>query len=88
LIKLTVAFMCLLVNYILLSEIISPLLQPDIYGPMSFFELFFRLIPPAFYINICLYYLIMENILLAMAELTQLRRRVFYEDWWNAKTVS
>jgi hypothetical protein len=84
----TVAALCLLVNYILLSEIINPLLQPPIYNHMSFIELFFRLIPPAFFINVCLYYLIMENILLAMAELTQLSNRVFYQDWWNAQTVS
>lgn len=55
---------------------------------MSFIELFFRLIPVAFYVNICLYYLIMENILLAMAEITQLKNRVFYEDWWNSQTIS
>jgi hypothetical protein len=87
-IKISVAAMCLLINYILMTEIINPLLQPEVYDRMSFIELFFRLIPFAFYVNICLYYLIMENILLAMAELTQLRKRVFYDDWWNAQTIS
>lgn len=36
----------------------------------------------------CLYYLIMDNIMLAIAELVQLENRRFYEDWWNAKTMS
>lgn len=30
----------------------------------------------------------MENILQAMAEITQLKDRVVYEDWWNAETIS
>ena len=55
---------------------------------MSFTELFFKLIPLIFYVNISLYYLIMENILSSMAELTQLKNRHYYLDWWNAKTVS
>jgi hypothetical protein len=76
------------VKYSHLDGDVNPLLQPPIYNHMSFIELFFRLIPPAFFINVCLYYLIMENILLAMAELTQLSNRVFYQDWWNAQTVS
>jgi hypothetical protein len=87
-IKFCVAGSCLLINYILMTEIINPLIQPESYSAMSFVELFFRLIPVAFYVNVCLYYLIMENIMLAMSELTQLRSRVFYLDWWNAETVS
>lgn len=87
-IKAIVAGICLLINYILMTEFIAPYLQPEVHGKMSFIELFFKLIPLAFYVNICLYYLIMENIMLAMAEITQLQRRHFYHDWWNAETVS
>jgi hypothetical protein len=46
------------------------------------------LIPLVFYINLCLYYLVVENILTASAEITQLRNRSYYDDWWNAETVS
>ena len=55
---------------------------------MSFLELYFRLTPLLFYVQVVLYYLIMENIVLAMVEITQLRSRHFYFDWWNAQTVS
>lgn len=54
---------------------------------MYFFELFFNLIPPAFYVNVTLYYLIMENIFTASAELTQMSYRRYYGDWWNSETV-
>lgn len=87
-IKSLVATVCLLFNYILMSQIINPFLQPSVYDKMSFVELFFKLIPYAFYVNVCLYYLIMENILPAMAEITQLQNRHFYQDWWNAETIS
>jgi len=88
LIKSAVASVCLLINYILMTELIAPYLLPEVYNPMSFIELFFKLIPLAFYVNICLYYMIMENIMLSMAEITQLKHRHFYLDWWNATTVS
>jgi hypothetical protein len=82
------AGVCLLINYILLTEIIMPFLLAAAFEKMSFLELSFRLTPLLFYVQMCLYYLIMENIMLAMAEITQLRHRVFYSDWWNAETVS
>lgn len=59
--------MCLLINYILVTEIIAPYLEPMYHRNMSFLELFFRLTPLLFFEHMCLYYLIMENILLAMA---------------------
>lgn len=55
---------------------------------MSYAQLCFRLTPLFFFEHMVLYYLIMENILLALAELTQLKNRKFYSDWWNAETVS
>lgn len=88
LIKSLTATMCLVINYILVTEMIAPYVWTDIHQTMSFLELFFRLTPLLFFEHVCLYYLIMENILLALAEITQLRRRRFFLDWWNAETVS
>lgn len=49
--------------------------------------LFFKLIPLTFYINMILYYMVFDNVLAAVAEITQIKYRVFYLDWWNAKTI-
>ena len=72
LVKSLTAAVCLLINYILLTEFIAPYLDPSVYTKMSFAELFFRLTPLLFFAHCTLYYLIMENIMLAMGEITQL----------------
>lgn len=87
LIKGVVALGCLLINYLLVTEMMEPLLEPSGFDAMSFPELCFKLLPPTFYVNVCLYYLIMENIVPAVAELTQMRVRQYYGDWWNSETV-
>lgn len=87
-IKALTAAVCLLINYILVTEIIGPYLEPLVYQEMSFPELCFRLTPLFFFEHIVLYYMLMENIMLALAELTQLKTRKFYSDWWNSQTIS
>ena len=34
-----------------------------------------------------MYFMILENILPAIAEATKMKNRIYYEDWWNAQTV-
>ena len=34
-----------------------------------------------------MYFMILENILPAIAEATKMKYRIYYEDWWNAQTV-
>lgn len=48
----------------------------------------FKLIPLTFYINMTMYYMVMDNVLAALAEITQISNRMLYLDWWNAETVS
>jgi hypothetical protein len=48
-IKALTAMMCLLINYILITEVIAPYLEPSAYSSMSFPELFFRLTPLFFF---------------------------------------
>lgn len=83
--KFVTAFFCVFVTNILLVEFIDPMV--DSAANISFIALFFKLIPYVFYMNIVLYYMVMENVVSALSEITQIRNRVFYEDWWNATTV-
>lgn len=49
--------------------------------------LVFKLIPLTFYINMVMYYMVMDNVIAALAEITQIKNRVLYLDWWNAETI-
>lgn len=31
--------------------------------------------------------MVMDNVIAALAEVTRVRNRMFYLDWWNARTV-
>jgi hypothetical protein len=44
----------------------------------------FKLVPLTFYINMVLYYMVLDNVFAALAEATQIKDRMFYLDWWNA----
>lgn len=81
--KCLVSFLCLMVNNILVVTFIEPACQSD----LSFVALLFKLIPLTFYINMTLYYMVMDNILASLAEMTQMKERIYYLDWWNAETI-
>lgn len=34
-----------------------------------------------------MYYMVMDNVIAALAEITQIKNRVLYLDWWNAETI-
>ena len=76
---------CLFANCIIIVEFIDPVLADS--GSMSFCELFFHLIPPIFYLNLSLIYTIFENTYAPLAELTKLKDRRFFDDWWNASNL-
>ena len=80
------AFGCVFITNILMLEFIDPLIGESY--KMSFMATFFKLIPYTFYMNVILYYLVFENIISFLSEITQIKNRVFYEDWWNAQTVN
>lgn len=84
-VKLLVSFLTLLVNNILIVEFIEPACRET---NLSFVALIFKLVPLTFYINMTLYYMVMDNVIAALAEVTRVRNRMFYLDWWNARTVS
>ena len=81
--KFLVSFLCLMVNNIVTVKFIEPACSED----LSFIALIFKLFPLTFYMNISLYYMVMDNILAALAEITKIKNRVFYLDWWNAETI-
>jgi hypothetical protein len=82
--KLWVSGLCLVVNNTLIVRFIEPACGDP---GLSFIALCFKLVPLAFYINMLLYYMVMDNIIAALAELTKVENRLFYLDWWNATTV-
>lgn len=82
--KLCVSFLCLLVNNILIVKFIEPACKD---ATLSFIALAFKLVPLTFYINMILYYMVMDNVIAALAEVTQVSNRIFYLDWWNAHTI-
>lgn len=54
---------------------------------MSLIELVFNLIPPVFYINMSLIYTVFECTFAPLAELTKMKDRRFFDDWWNASDI-
>lgn len=81
--KFFVTFLCFLVNNILIVKFIEPACSND----LSFIALIFKLVPLTFYINMVMYYMVMDNVIAALAEITQIKGRMFYLDWWNAENV-
>ncbi len=71
-------------NNILIVKFIEPACKDT---NLSFIALTFKLVPLTFYINMILYYMVMDNVIAALAELTKIRNRVLYLDWWNAQTL-
>jgi hypothetical protein len=65
-------------------DIVEPLYAETLASNLHLIEIFFRFIPPIFYVNVCLYFMVIENIIPAIAEATKIKHRVYYEDWWNA----
>ena len=83
--KFLTALGCSIVSNILILEFIEPLINNA--DKMSFIAVFFKLIPYTFYIHVILYYMVFENVISSLSEITQIKNRVFYEDWWNADTL-
>lgn len=82
-IKLIVSFLCLMINNIVVFQLIEPAYNSD----LSIITMIFKLFPLTVYINLCLYCMVMDNVLAALAELTQQKNRVYYLDWWNSETI-
>jgi hypothetical protein len=77
-----IVFVCLFANCIIVVEFIDPVLANK--DKMGFLELFFNLIPPIFYINLSMIYTIFENVFSPLAEITKMKNRRFFDDWWNS----
>lgn len=82
--KLLLNFLCLFANCVIVVEFIDPVVANK--ERMTFIELWFNLIPPVFYLNLCMFYFVFENVFSPLAELTKMRNRKFFEDWWNANS--
>ena len=78
------SFLCLFVNNILIVKFIEPACRDE---NLTFIALAFKLVPLTFYINMILYYMVMDNVIAALAEITKVSNRMFYLDWWNAETI-
>ena len=74
--------LCLAVNNILVIKFIEPICVD--HQQFSCLALVFKLIPLTLYINMILYYMVMDNILSAFSEVCRIRDRRIYGDWWNS----
>lgn len=83
--KYLASMLCILVNNVLIVKFIEPIC--DNHSGLSLLALTFKLIPPTFYINMTVYYMVMDNIIAALSEVTRIRDRRLYGDWWNSETV-
>ena len=72
-----------MINNIAVFQLIEPAYNSD----LSFITLTFKLFPLTVYINLCLYLMVMDNVVASLAELTQQKNRVYYMDWWNSETI-
>ena len=76
---------CLFVNNTVIVKFIEPIFTN--HQDLSLLALFFKLIPITFYFNMALYHMVMDNIMSALSEITKIRDRRMYGDWWNAETL-
>jgi sterol O-acyltransferase len=68
--------------YIIVSDWLQPILEQA--NNMHFAELFLKLIEVCFYLNLVIFYIVMETMLQLFAEFTRFADRLFYADWWNS----
>lgn len=67
--------------YFLTNDWLLPILETA--DKNDFITLLLELIEICFYFNLAVFYMIFENIMQGIAELTRFADREFYRDWWN-----
>eukprot|EP00331_Platyophrya_macrostoma_P019737 CAMPEP_0176466634 /NCGR_PEP_ID=MMETSP0127-20121128/38007_1 /TAXON_ID=938130 /ORGANISM="Platyophrya macrostoma, Strain WH" /LENGTH=260 /DNA_ID=CAMNT_0017859835 /DNA_START=335 /DNA_END=1117 /DNA_ORIENTATION=- len=82
--KVLMAILTLFAVYIITSEQIIPVFQLG--KQITTFEAISRLVLPFLFLDVAMFFLIWENILNAIAEMSGFGDREFYRDWWNMTT--
>ncbi|EAR83561.1 membrane bound O-acyltransferase, MBOAT protein (macronuclear) [Tetrahymena thermophila SB210] len=81
LLKSTITAFCILAAYAIWTDYVMPVIQLG--HTIHRIELIFQLLLPLGAFNMCLFYILFENILGVFAEITRFGDRKFFDDWWN-----